>query len=152
MMVFLKNWDIVNVQNKILEVKGKNGKEHHYIISDLGATFGRLGNNNLPIIYRLGRSVNKPNHYIKTRLIREVEDEYVELSYKGKNREIFENITVGQARWLYRLISQLNDKQIRDAFRAANYSKNDINTLTQAVKDKIKELSRVAGEERLALK
>ena len=150
MMVFFKNWDILDLQNKVLLVDGKNGKELHYIISDLGSTFGKLGNNNLPFIYRLGRSVNNPSDYSKTILIRDVEDERVELSYKGKNRGLFKDITVGQARWLHRLLSQLKDKQIRDAFRAANYSNRDINTLTQAVKDKISELSRAGGEERLA--
>lgn len=151
MMVLLKNWDIVDVQNKVLLVEGKKGKERHYIISDLGATFGRLGNNNLPIIYRLGRSVGKPNHYKKTILIRDVEDETVELSYKGKNRDIFKGITVGDARWLSRLLQQLSDKQIRDAFRAANYSESDINTYTQSVKSKISELTRVGGSQRFAL-
>lgn len=152
MMVFLKNWDIVDIQNKILEVNGKNGKEYHYIISDLGATFGRLGNNNLPIIYRFGRSVNKPRHYIKTKLIRDVENDFVELSYKGKNRGIFKGIRVRHAQWLYNLLSRLSDKQIRDAFRAANYSQSDIELLTRGVKNKIAELSRVSGEEKLALK
>lgn len=152
MMVFMKNWDIVDVQNKILEVNGKNGKEYHYIISDLGATFGRLGNNNFPLFYRLGRSVGNPDHYKKTILVRKVKKGKVELSYKGKNGWIFENITVGQAQWLHNLLEQLSDKQIKDAFRAANYSENDINTYTQAIKSKIAELARVSGEERLAQK
>ena len=56
MMVFFNNWDVLDLQNKVLKVDGKHGTEHHYIVSDLGSTMGRLGNNNLPIIYRLGRS------------------------------------------------------------------------------------------------
>jgi hypothetical protein len=151
MQVFLTNWDIVDVQNQILQVEGRNGKELHYIISDLGATFGKLGNNNLPVIYRLGRKTNKPSAYIKTKLIRDVEDGRVELSYKGKNRWLFKDITVADADWLSKLLSQLSDKQIRDAFRAANYSPNDIITLTQAVKNKITELSRVVNEDRFSL-
>lgn len=151
MQVFLTNWDVVDVQNKILQVDGRNGKELHYIISDLGATFGKLGNNNLPVIHRLGRRTNKPSLYIKTKLIREVEDGRVELSYKGKNRWIFKDIMVEDAEWLSGLLLQLSDRQIRDAFRAANYSPGDINTLTQAVKNKITELSRVTSEDRFSL-
>lgn len=151
MMVFLKNWDIVDVQNKILEVSGRNGKEHHYIISDLGATFGKLGNNDLPIFYRLGRSVGKPGHYIKSNLVREVEDERVVLSYKGKNRWLFKDVTVADGRWTLRLLRQLSDKQIRDAFRAANYSEDDVKAYTQAVKSKISELARAVSEGNLAL-
>ncbi len=60
MMVFLKNWDILDLQNKVLEVKTKKGKEYHYIVSDLGGTLGKLGNNNFPVIYRLGRSTGNP--------------------------------------------------------------------------------------------
>ncbi|MDQ3800598.1 MAG: hypothetical protein M3384_14205 [Acidobacteriota bacterium] len=152
MQVFLTNWDIVDVQNKILQVDGRNGKELHYIISDLGATFGKLGNNNLPIIYRLGRKTGKPSAYIKTSLVREVkENGRVRLAYKGKNRWLFKDIMVEDVDWLSRLLLQLSDKQIRDAFRAANYSPGDVNTLTQAVKNKITELSRVTTEDRFSL-
>jgi hypothetical protein len=146
MMVFFKNWDILDLQNKILEVDGRNGKELHYIVSDLGATFGKLGNNNLPVIYRLGRSVGKPRHYNRTILVREVEDGLIELSYKGKNRGLFKNITVGQGRWLANLLLQLSDKQIRDAFRAAGYSPQDVELYTNSVKSKIVELDNATAE------
>ena len=38
MMVFMTNWDVLDLQNKVLDVDGEN----QYIVSDLGATFGRL--------------------------------------------------------------------------------------------------------------
>ncbi len=140
MMVFMNNWDIVDVQNKILVVDGKNGKQVQYIISDLGATFGKLGNNNFPLIYRLGRTIGKPSDYFKSRFIKEVKNGQVKLAYKGKNRSLFRNITVGQARWLADLLLQLSDKQIEDAFRAANYSPADVYIFRQAVKNRIAEL------------
>ena len=152
MMVFLKNWDVLDLQNKVLEVKGRNGTEHQYIISDLGGTLGRLGNNNIPIFYRLGRSTGHPEHYIKSILVRDVEDGMIELSYKGKNREIFEDITVENGKWLYSLLSQLSDKQISDAFRAANYSPGEVKTYTQAVKNKIAELSDLSERDEIAEK
>jgi hypothetical protein len=151
MMVFLSNWDVVDVQNKILKVEGRNGTELHYIVSDLGATFGKLGNNNLPIIYRLGRKTNKPNVYVKGKVVREVEGDRVVLSYKGKNRWWFKDVTVADAAWLARLLRQISDKQLRDAFRAANYSPSDIDTLTRAVKNRITELSNVSREDRFAV-
>jgi hypothetical protein len=145
MMVFFNNWDIVDVQNKIIEVEGDDGPELQYIVSDLGATFGRLGNNNLPIIYRLGRSINKPLHYVKSKFIRGTKDGYVRLAYKGKNRGIFKNITIEQARWLADLLLDLREKQIRDAFRAANYSPKDIDLLTGAVQKRISDLDRATA-------
>ncbi len=152
MQVFITNWDVLDLQNKILEVGGENGTELHYIISDLGSTFGKLGNNDLPIFYRLGRKTNKPSAYVKTKLVRDVKDRRVVLSYKGKNRGLFKDISIADAEWLSGLLSQLSDKQIKDAFRAANYSSNNIETLTKAVKNKIAELSRVSRGERLAAK
>jgi len=142
MMVFMTNWDVLDLQNKVLDV----GDENHYIVSDLGATFGRLGNNNLPLIYRLGRQIGSPKHYAKTKFIKRVEsDGDVILAYKGKNRNIFKGFTVQDARWLSRLMTQLSDKQIGDAFRAANYSEADVASFTASVRRKINELKDAAA-------
>lgn len=147
MMVFMTNWDVLDLQNKILQV----GDEHHYIVSDLGSTFGKLGNNNLPVIYRLGRKTGSPRHYIKTRFVKRVEDGEVQLAYKGKNRKLFKGFTVSDARWLSNRLNRLSDAQIRDAFRAANYSQADVETFTRAVRNKIDELNRAVGGDRLAV-
>jgi hypothetical protein len=152
MMVFLNNWDIVDVQNKMLLVDRGGRKQLQYIISDLGATFGKLGNNNFPIIYRLGRSVNKPRHYLRSSFIKEVEGERVRLAYKGKNRWLFKDITVEDARWLSDLMTQLTDKQLDDAFRAANYAPADVALLKQGVKNRIAQLRDAAYEPNFAAK
>jgi len=141
MMVFLNNWDVLDLQNKVVAVGG----EDHYIVSDLGATFGRLGNNNLPIVYRLGRKTGSPEHYSKTEFIDGVEDGEVKLSYKGKNRGLFEGFTVEDARWLAQRFEQLSDKQIGDAFRAANYSPQEVAMYVAAVRQKITELQNAAS-------
>lgn len=148
MMVFMTNWDVLDLQNKILRV----GNENHYIVSDLGSTFGKLGNNNFPIIYRLGRKTGSPKHYARTKFIREVEDCEVELSYKGKNRDLFKGFTIEDARWLANLLGQLSDRQIRDAFRAAAYSPSEVSLYAETVKRKIRELQDAAGTDNLAVK
>ena len=147
MMVFMSNWDVVDVQNEILQV-GPN--EHQYIVSDLGATFGKLGNNNLPIIYRLGRKTGSPKYYAKTKFIRGLEKGEVRLAYKGKNRKLFRGFTVADARWLSNHLNRLSDSQIRDAFRAANYSPAEIDTYTRTIWRKIDELNRAVNDSRLA--
>ena len=151
MMVLIHNWDIVDVNNTLIGTIGRSGNELHYMVGDLGSTFGRLGNNNFPVFYRLGRSTGKPNHYAKSILVREVEDGKIELSYKGKLRGIFNNITVPQGRWLADLLLQLDDRQIEDAFRAANYSPSDIETYRKAIRAKINELDE-ATNQNLALR
>jgi hypothetical protein len=140
MMVLIHNWDIVEINNTILGTIGRSGKELQYIVGDLGSTFGRLGNNNFPVIYRFGRSTGRPSQYAKSILVRDVEKGKIELSYKGKLRGIFNDITVQQGRWLADLLLQLKDSQIEDAFRAANYSPTDIAVFKKAIKAKINEL------------
>ena len=149
MMVFFNNWDIVDVQNKILQADGASGeKQLQYIISDLGATFGKLGNNNLFIVYRLGRKTGNPSKYLDSEFIDGVKDGRIDLAYKGKNRDLFTDISVENARWLAALLSQLSDKQIEDAFRAANYSAEDIGKLKLGVKNRIADLNSAAGVEK----
>jgi hypothetical protein len=141
MMVFMTNWDVLDLQNKILQKDG----ESHYIVSDLGSTFGKLGNNNLPIIYRLGRKTGSPKHYSKTRFVKDVKGNEVRLAYKGKNRKLFRGFTISDARWLASNLNRLSDDQIRDAFRAANYSPADVETYLRAVRTKIDELNRAVS-------
>ena len=143
MMVFMTNWDVLDLQNEILDVGGEN----HYIVSDLGSTFGKLGNNNLPIIYRLGRKTGSPKHYSRTKFVKAVKGGEVQLAYKGKNRKLFRGFTIADARWLSRQLNKLSDDQIRDIFRAANYSPTDVETFARTVRNKITELDRAIGSD-----
>ena len=146
MLVFMTNWDVLDLQNKVLDV----GDERHYIVSDLGSKFGKLGNNNLPVIYRMGSKVGNPNAYSKTTFVKDVKNGEVRLAYKGKNRSLFKGFTVSQASWLANLPRSLSDKQISDAFRAANYSPSEVNLHVQTVRRKIRELDNAVSSVRAA--
>jgi hypothetical protein len=147
MQVFMTNYDLLDLQNKILEEHGPNGPELHYIISDLGSTFGRFGNNNLPLFFRFGRATDKPNVWSKAKFIKGVKNGHIIFATTGaKNRGLFKDITVSQGRWLYDLLHQLNTAQIQDAFRAANYSPAEIEVLTAATRRRIDELERATNE------
>jgi hypothetical protein len=138
----------LDLQNKILLVDrgGRGGKQLQYIISDLGSTFGKLGNNNLPIIYRFGRKTNNPQKYLNSSFVKGTKEGFLKLAYKGKNRGIFKNISLLSARWLADLLVQLSDKQIEDMFRAANYTPSQIAMLKQGVKKRIQQLDGAANE------
>jgi hypothetical protein len=69
MQMFMTNWDLLDKQNEILEVSGPGGPRYHYVISDLGRTFGKYGNNNLPIFYRLGRRTGAPGPYSRASFV-----------------------------------------------------------------------------------
>jgi len=139
MMVLLNNWDIKDSNNVVILARGPRGNELRYVISDLGATFGKTGT--LPVIWRFTRSRNKPEDYEKATFIEGVRDNgMVNFRYGGKKREVFDDITVPHAKWLGELLSGLSRDQIQDAFRAANYNPEEIGVLTEAVLDRIEQL------------
>lgn len=135
MMIFINNWDIKDVNNEILFVSGgEMGKdESRYIISDLGGSLGKTGG-------FASRSRNKPEDFVKSEFIQEVKNGVVEFNYKGKRQDLFNGITVEQARWVGEWLSRLSDQQIMDAFRAANYTPDEIQMFTQSVKARINAL------------
>ncbi|MEO8042278.1 MAG: hypothetical protein ABI646_06705 [Acidobacteriota bacterium] len=140
MMVFLTNWDLLDLQNKVLRVNNNGTVEDQFVISDLGATFGKLGNNNLPFFFRLGRKTNDPGTWYEAGFVSGVKDGMIDFDFKGKGRSLMEDITVEQGRWLATRLAQLSDRQLDDAFRAANYSPDEIKLLKDGFKARLDEL------------
>jgi hypothetical protein len=137
LMALVNNWDLKDDNNKVIYFPGEGG-ELRYVISDLGATFGKTGG---PISH----SRNEPKKYIKTGFVDEVEGNLVRFDYHGKNSGLFDNITIEQAKWIGDLLSQLSDKQIMDAFRAANFEPNEIEGLAFEVRARINALHNLPG-------
>src|SRR5258706_837441 len=146
MMAFLNNWDTKAINNVIL----KEGGERQYVISDLGVSFGKTGSTPLPLFWRIGRSRNKPNDYAHARFISSVKRDRVKVVFNGKNRGLFTTYRAEDVRWLADRLTQLSDDQIRDAFRAANYSQANVDILTAAVRNRINQLDRVEVGRRIA--
>ena len=144
MMAFLNNWDMKSANNVIL----KTPTERQYVISDLGVSFGKTGSNGLPLFWRIGRSRNNPDDYAAAKFVKGVEKNRVKLVFNGKNRSRMKNFTTADARWLSELLNQLSASQIMDAFRAANYSRSNIDKLTRAVRNRITDLDRAAATRR----
>jgi hypothetical protein len=138
MMVFINNWDMKDDNNAILATKGVTNSERRYIISDLGATFGKTGG-------IISRSRNKPSDYVKSEFVKGVKGNLVDFNYGGKNGKLFDNITVTDAKWLASWLSRLSDDQIKDAFRAANYTTEEVEMLTGAVRTRINTLANLQG-------
>ena|SRR5438270_3122985 len=135
MMGLLNNWDLKDENNKIVYVPGEGGQgELQYVVSDLGATFGKTGG-------AITHSRNEPEKYVKTRFVEKVEGGRVKFAYGGKNAGLFDTITVEQAKWIADLLSQLSDQQVGDAFRAANFTPEEAAALTAEVRDRINQLT-----------
>jgi hypothetical protein len=142
MMSLLNNWDIKDSNNKVLHVRGGAGgrDELHYIVSDLGATFGRV-KLDVPGLWRIRRNRNDPEDYAKDAFLEDVKGEQVYFFYKGKRQDLFDDIRVEEARWIGGLLSKLSERQIADAFRAANYTPGEVRVLTTAVRERVAELA-----------
>lgn len=143
MMGLLNNWDIKDSNNVVLIAPptSQTRGESIYTISDLGATFGKIGG--LPLLWRITRSRNNPKDFAKSGFIDKVKGDRVAFRYGGKNRGLFKKITVEQAKWIGDVLSRLSNQQIGDAFRAANYSPSDVSIMTQAVRNRINQLVRL---------
>ncbi|HKY04234.1 MAG TPA: hypothetical protein VJQ56_05065, partial [Blastocatellia bacterium] len=139
MMVLLNNWDIKDDNTKVLLVKNEAGEnELHYIVSDLGATLGKTGN-------FMSRTRNKPEDYVKSEFVTGVKGNFVEFDYNGKRKDLFRNITVEQVKWVADLLARLSDQQITDAFRAGNYSTEEVQLLSDAFRARVKQIAALSA-------
>jgi len=140
MMAVLNNWDIKDSNNKVAVVKNDKiaDKELRYFVSDLGGSFGKVSH--IPRFLYFKPDRNNPKAYAKTRLINKVKDDRVDFHYKLKRKDLFKNITVDQAQWISGWLSRLSDRQLADAFRAANYSPEEVRMMSHGVRQRIREL------------
>jgi hypothetical protein len=133
-MLMINNWDMKDDNNEILAMRDDASGELRYIISDLGGSFGKTGG-------FFSRTRNKPSDYEKADFIKKVNGGVIDFNYSGKNQKLFENLTLADARWLTKLLNRLSDEQIKDAFRAANYSTEEVDLLAGAFKARINALT-----------
>ena len=140
LMVMINNWDMKDDNNEILATRGDTTGEGElrYIISDLGGTFGKTGG-------IISRSRNKPSDYVKASFIKKVNGDVIDFHYGGKNQKLFSNLTVADASWLSNWLKRLSDEQIKDAFRAANYTPEEVDVLAKAFRERANDLANPAG-------
>ena len=126
MMALMNNWDISERQNAIYD---QGDVEHQYAVSDVGATFGKTGG-------ILSRSKDNLKDYSQSDFIRESTPDHV-------NFARFKDVRRADAKWLGALLSKLSEGQIRDCFRAAGYSPQEIEGYTKVVQDRIRALNQL---------
>src|SRR5262249_5550908 len=147
MMSLLNNWDLATDNNSIYEV----GNERHYLVSDVGATFGKTGDS-------LTRSKSVSKDYVQSKFIEKVTPDYVNFvmhsrpffltvfhvpNYRKRTHieQITKHIPRSEAQWLGKRLAQLSEDQIRDCFRAGGYAPEEIEAYTKAVEKRIAELN-----------
>jgi hypothetical protein len=146
MMSLLNNWDLAQTNNSIDEMGG----QRRFVVSDVGATFGNTGNS-------LTRSKSVPKDYADSTFIENTTPDFIDFAlhsrpfflsainvanYNDRTRMqgVTKHIPRADAKWLGRRLSMLSTKQIRDGFRAAGYTRAEIEMYTQAMRKRIAEL------------
>lgn len=157
MMALINNWDLKDVNNSAYAEKEEHAgaPELHYGVTDLGASFGTTGRS-------WTHSLSKGNlkSYQHSKFIRRITPEYVDfnvptrpaLIYLATPKEfvsrmemrwIGKRIPISDARWIGGLLAQLSPEQIRDAFRAAGYSPEQVQGFAAVVEERIAELNKL---------
>ena len=153
MMALIDNWDLKDENN---EVYGqKDGSNQVYMVSDLGASFGTTGET-LP----LSHSKGDLESYVHSDFIGKISAEYVDFHTPSPPDLIYvfnlpgflrrvrldsvtRHIPRADAKWIGHLLSELSSDQIRDAFRAAGYTPEQVETFSDVVQARIMALNRL---------
>lgn len=150
LMALINNWDLKTENNKVIV---QDGREARYVVTDLGATFGKTGD-------RLVRSRNNVPDFLASKFIKKVDSEDVDFVLHSRPNPLFifdlpyyiertkmegivHNIPRIDAKWMGSILAKLSDKQLEDAFRAAGYNSQEVSSLAGKIKSRIAELNRL---------
>jgi hypothetical protein len=156
MMAVLSNWDLKGENNAIF-AKKKDPSKVIYGTSDVGASFGMSGRG-----YTDDLTKNNLDAYAKHKFITKITKTYVDFDFpthpsiihifmfewiwyfqQMRNHWVGRHIPIEDARWAGSLLGQLSHEQIRDAFRAANYSPDEVERFSQALESRIAQLKKL---------
>jgi hypothetical protein len=156
LMALINNWDLKDANNAIYERKPHGGTadpEQIYLISDLGATFGTTG-----FMMSVEGSRGNLDAYKHSKFISNATPDYVDFGAPSRptlvetfNLPVFvhrldlrwigRHIPRADAKWLGMVLGRLSPDQIRDAFRAAGYSPQEVNDFATVVESRISALN-----------
>ncbi len=153
MMALIKNWDLKDLNNKVVRPGKKSGDPNRliYYVSDMGAALGNTGSgfNDIGLFkdFPADRAIHyeeakgNPEAFTAEPFITGTENGQVLLYSKRKRcQEILKGVHVESARWIGSLLAQLSDAQLRDAFRAGNFNEQEIALYVKTFKERIKQL------------
>jgi hypothetical protein len=130
--VMLGNSDLKDEQNVVYTLaESSEGARRWYVARDLGHTFGRTG--------LLDAPRGDIEVFEQTPFIKGMDSGYVRFEYKGRHKALVERITPADVRWICQRLSDLADRQLEDAFRAAGYPKVTADRFIRRLEQKIAE-------------
>jgi hypothetical protein len=133
MMALLGNSDLKPSQNTIYELEGpREGARRWYVMRDVGQAFGESG--------MIWPKRNDIEAWEKEPFLEGLrEDGTVRFNYSGLWRELFRNLRPDDVRWAAERLARLSDRQLEDAFRAAEYEPELAQRFIRRLKEKIAE-------------
>ena len=158
MMALINNWDVKDQNNSIYDDSASEssggGHRQIYMVSDLGASFGSGGHG-----WTLARSKGDLKAYRRSKFIRKSRPEYVDFNNPTEPPVVFflnlpgfilkqqmgwvcKHIPLADARWIGHVLAQLSPDQIRDAFRAAGYSSEEVEGFSMVVEARIAQMNK----------
>jgi hypothetical protein len=151
LMAVINNWDLKDSNNSIYQIRGDQ-PELLYVVTDLGSSFGSPGLN--------WASKGNLTAYTHSKLIAKVSPEFVDFHVPSPPKlntfiDIAElkrrlslcwlghHIPLTDVKWMGHLLAQLSPDQIRDAFRSAGYSPQEVEAYTRLVGQRIAQLEKL---------
>src|SRR5687767_14239308 len=138
LMNLINNWDIDKaLNNRVLIATLPDGSaERWFIVSDLGATFGKMGGS-------MGQKTKwNLKDYIAEDFIERVHEGKLHLDYEGFESKGLGEVPLGHARWFTALVSQLTAAQLRSVFETAGATPQEVDGYSKRLAAKIAELQR----------
>lgn len=134
MMILINNWDLKTSQNKIYESTRGRRLVRHYVVQDLGASFGRTRT-------LIPGSKGEIEDFEREGFIERVDGGFVRFHYRGGWREaqVDDRITPDDVVWTCTLLSRLTERQWRDAFRAGGFGEAEAHRYITHMKAKVRE-------------
>jgi hypothetical protein len=154
MMALISNWDLKEVNNSMYADED-GSRPVLYEVSDLGSSFGRTGES-----YRSGTSKGNLKAYQHSKFVSKVTKDRVSFNFpthlpylyvfnlplfisESRAGWIGHDIPRADVQWIGSLLAQLSSQQIRDAFRAAGYTAEQVEAYTAVVQARIAQLERL---------
>jgi hypothetical protein len=102
-----------------------------YTVKDLGATFGETG--------RFAPKRGDVESFEKQPFLKKVSGPFVEFAFKGRHKELLQNIRPADVNWTCRRLQRITDAQLRDAFRAGGFSPETATRFVHRIREKVRE-------------
>ncbi|MBI1760469.1 MAG: hypothetical protein HYR56_03440 [Acidobacteria bacterium] len=140
MLGFLLNdWDAKPDNNNVLGMYDEDGSvKEWYLVADWGGTLGHAGGFTSHSKWDLA-------DYAKQAFIEGTSGNAVRFHYTGKMGSSLKSVPREHVRWFAGIIGQLTDNQIRDAFRAAGATQEEVNGFTGVIRSRINQLKAAGG-------